>query len=122
MIRRPTRTTRTDSLVPFTQLFRSCISAAIDAMLMILPLLFCTNGRNALQPLTTPIRLIAICQSQSSSDSRSEEHTSELQSLMRISYAGFYLKKKKITSHKRITEDTIALQKRITTNPILYKL
>src|SRR3546814_2734258 len=30
---------------------------------------------------------------------RSEEHTSELQSLMRISYAGFYLKKKKITQH-----------------------
>ncbi len=40
---------------------------------MILPLLFCTSGRNALQPLTTPIRLIAICQSQSSSDSSSKK-------------------------------------------------
>ncbi|MNJ81515.1 hypothetical protein D3C77_803640 [compost metagenome] len=35
---------------------------------MSLPRLFCRSGRNALQPLTTPIRLIAICQSQSSSD------------------------------------------------------
>src|SRR3546814_3386076 len=83
MIRRPPRSTRTDTLFPYTTLFRS-------AGLLRLPLVC---DRNVAAQLTksvnvsTPIvRYI---------ERRSEEHTSELQSLMRISYAVFCLKKKK---------------------------
>src|SRR3546814_5415280 len=43
---------------------------------------------------------------------RSEEHTSELQSLMRISYAVFCLKKKKITHKKKLTNNTLSQEKR----------
>src|SRR3546814_2036478 len=78
MIRRPPRSTRTDTLFPYTTLFRS-VAARADAQLerQISP------PRQDVDP-----RL-------SHSDARSEEHTSELQSLMRISYAVFCLKKKK---------------------------
>src|SRR3546814_4438099 len=86
MIRRPPRSTRTDTLCPYTTLFRSvarpelvgemarqfgdqCVVGAVDARAA-------TPGR------------------------RSEEHTSELQSLMRISYAVFCLKKKKNPNSK----------------------
>src|SRR3546814_8388914 len=71
MIRRPPRSTRTDTLFPYTTLFRSTFQ-----------LLF--------QRLICSSRSRASCKSP-----RSEEHTSELQSLMRISYAVFCLKKKK---------------------------
>src|SRR3546814_7713399 len=46
------------------------------------------------------------CGSDGSSESRSEEHTSELQSLMRISYAVFCLKKKKVTHKRHISHVT----------------
>src|SRR3546814_3214523 len=82
MIRRPPRSTRTDTLFPYTTLFRSpgnrgranCGSS-------------CPNRRSAHLRRAT--------------GRRSEEHTSELQSLMRISYAVFCLKKKKTISKKR---------------------
>src|SRR3546814_9740248 len=48
-----------------------------------------------LLPLTTPIRFVVATAELELNESRSEEHTSELQSLMRISYAVFCLKKKK---------------------------
>src|SRR3546814_20358689 len=69
MIRRPPRSTRTDTLFPYTTLFRS-------------PLLFSGTLWYNLDPLGT-----------AAPSGRSEEHTSELQSLMRISYAVFCLKK-----------------------------
>src|SRR3546814_20712812 len=72
MIRRPPRSTRTDTLFPYTTLFRSVRSAATR----------CAAHRGALPWASRP-------------PWRSEEHTSELQSLMRISYAVFCLKKKK---------------------------
>src|SRR3546814_10840994 len=76
MIRRPPRSTRTDTLFPYTTLFRS----AEGPQLIILRHGFgCSNS------------LIAI----DVAEVRSEEHTSELQSLMRTSYAVFCLKKKK---------------------------
>src|SRR3546814_5715261 len=88
MIRRPPRSTRTDTLLPYTTLFRSSLSLA---------------GPMWAVPFTwydeTPYRLAK--SSNSLSDSRSEEHTSELQSLMRISYAVFCLKKKKKKTKKR---------------------
>src|SRR5690606_40728665 len=52
----------------------ACISAAMEAILMIRPLPCFNNiGTNALQPLTTPMRLMLICHSQSSSDSSSNQ-------------------------------------------------
>src|SRR3546814_6276327 len=74
MIRRPPRSTRTDTLLPYTTLFRS------------IPEAFGIANRN-------PRALRARVGNQGTG--RSEEHTSELQSLMRISYAVFCLKKKK---------------------------
>src|SRR3546814_6343432 len=103
MIRRPPRATRTDTLFPYTTLFRSdvgdhiatetdaepfrCLHAIPEietARVDIDALRAGAVGAGHLQPC-----IIAI--------TRSEEHTSELQSLMRISYAVFCLKKKKKT-------------------------
>src|SRR3546814_8952905 len=98
MIRRPPRTTRTDTLFPYTTLFRSPhapdyqIDSMRDAFF---------GGAWAFS------QLLLQAQSRAGSDGvcgmldaildelneRSEEHTSELQSLMRISYAVFCLKK-----------------------------
>src|SRR3546814_6812439 len=91
MIRRPPRSTRTDTLFPYTTLFRS------------LPeLQQVVGGRQlALAPKTLKQVLAALNVGASTGlparprGLRSEEHTSELQSLMRISYAVFCLKKKK---------------------------
>src|SRR3546814_17453292 len=78
MIRRPPRSTRTDTLFPYTTLFRSVGS---------------DGGAAALHgPAAAASRRCC---------DRSEERTSELQSLMRISYAVFCLKKKKITKQTR---------------------
>src|SRR3546814_2094368 len=80
MIRRPPRSTRTDTLFPYTTLFRSrapCSCKARAAPARILP----------------PNRFTSRARA-ATDRSRSEEHTSELQSLMRISYAVFCLKKK----------------------------
>src|SRR3546814_15101419 len=84
MIRRPPRSTRTDTLFPYTTLFRSPGAQRRIA------------GRRfgQLRP-ARPDRGAAMGAGQYR---RSEEHTSELQSLMRISYAVFCLKKKRITT------------------------
>src|SRR3546814_11332215 len=85
MIRRPPRSTRTDTLFPYTTLFRSVAApAAGDADLLRRP------GGLLQQQHAPPAPASLDC-----SHERSEEHTSELQSLMRISYAVFCLKKKK---------------------------
>src|SRR3546814_15338754 len=85
MIRRPPRSTRTDTLFPYTTLFRSLpipgIATAIFACWVV--------RRNP--DRFWPWLAVALL--------RSEEHTSELQSLMRISYAVFCLKKKKKHTH-----------------------
>src|SRR3546814_4901560 len=94
MIRRPPRSTRTDTLFPYTTLFRSPV-ACDNAVLKLSTTLIPVPGR-------TTFNLgcgAADVQGSTSlvSETRSEEHTSELQSLMRISYAVFCLKKKKKT-------------------------
>src|SRR3546814_2209851 len=83
MIRRPPRSTRTDTLFPYTALFRS-IKLKINHFLVNFHMKLQSNGTTNLKSM---IRIIFRI--------RSEEHTSELQSLMRISYAVSCLKKKK---------------------------
>src|SRR3546814_16759928 len=99
-IRRPPRSTRTDTLFPYTALFRSCRCRKLVA----------ADIRELLRPHQQGLDPDAArrcrrhgrrrtCSRSAESDfqcsARSEEHTSELQSLMRISYAVFCLKKKK---------------------------
>src|SRR3546814_3137699 len=110
MIRRPPRATRTDTLFPYTTLFRSITrhrpSEADDARFRTAWLftrcpaadnprhhaVHAENARSRPAPDPRPRR--------SGRGPRSEEHTSELQSLMRISYAVFCLKKKKQQTNK----------------------
>src|SRR3546814_2980536 len=92
MIRRPPRSTRTDTLFPYTTLFRSFDHR--DRTDVLLPGLR-EQPRSAF--LIEPFQLPAPQHEDATQDQladRSEEHTSELQSLMRISYAVFCLKKK----------------------------
>src|SRR3546814_10091573 len=79
MIRRPPRSTRTDTLFPYTTLFRSSPRRP-PIRQRVLPIL---------QEATAVARIVM-----KFGGTRSEEHTSELQSLMRISYAVFCLKQK----------------------------
>src|SRR3546814_8896477 len=91
MIRRPPRSTRTDTLFPYTTLFRS----------------FSDGHRSDVRPFATPrVRLATMRKG------RSEEHTSELQSLMRISYAVFCSKKKtpSTTACNRLTREQLQRQ------------
>src|SRR3546814_7283317 len=112
MIRRPPRSTRTDTLFPYTTLFRSPPSSSSPTPLVRDP---ATHGCTPSVPHAghSPQRGRKVSTTRwptgkrsSSSDSapRSEEHTSELQSLMRISYAVFCLKKK--TNHKQCREQS----------------
>src|SRR3546814_2622205 len=87
MIRRPPRSTRTDTLFPYTTLFRSpriSHHAVVASDAPNQPASSVDTSMPSCEPTATLARKI-----------RSEEHTSELQSLMRISYAVFCLKKKK---------------------------
>src|SRR3546814_1259574 len=98
MIRRPPRSTRTDTLFPYTTLFRS-LALEREARWTAKPLttLFC-DWMLALTMTTTILRRMRDTWLPFSCSCRSEEHTSELQSLMRISYAVFCLKNKKNTT------------------------
>src|SRR3546814_2114692 len=110
MIRRPPKSTPTDTLFPYTTLFRSDETAArvFDhrvALNIAIPLLgsYAIHGRPGFRQHTAMRGVICeVCLITEGVDframlvaqDRSEEHTSELQSLMRISYAVFCLKKK----------------------------
>src|SRR3546814_18013569 len=98
MIRRPPRSTRTDTLFPYTTLFRSDNSGQ-SASVNGLRLGGGANGSGGAIDFT----LDADVQTTGAGavGIRSEEHTSELQSLMRISYAVFCLKKKKYTDSRQ---------------------
>src|SRR3546814_5517067 len=104
MIRRPPRSTRTDTLFPYTTLFRSAASVArsyssrwaLSASMSSIMVPFVPDLTDA------AIKLIHFFTGRRYIRSvRSEEHTSELQSLMRISYAVFCLKKKKINNRRK---------------------
>src|SRR3546814_2984758 len=90
MLRRPPRSTRTATLFPYTTLFRSNPSAAAFAASPATPQTFA--GTLGIGGGGQPHE----------NRQRSEEHTSELQSLMRISYAVFCLKKKKNESNDKL--------------------
>src|SRR3546814_4135977 len=94
MIRRPPRSTRTDTLFPYTTLFRS------DAA----PIIFPRPQVRREAEAETDARIVRLAEhGGGQAGKRSEEHTSELQSLMRISYAVFCLKKKTKTNNNKTT-------------------
>src|SRR3546814_3172133 len=110
MLRRPPRSTRTDTLFPYTTLFRSALHPSRPAVyppLVRQPALLPASELSALPP-----RFAAWFRARGWAphrhqlamlEARSEEHTSELQSLMRISYAVFCLKKKNKTQQTQTT-------------------
>src|SRR3546814_1668716 len=98
MIRRPPRSTRTDTLFPYTTLFRSVVLRLADdphlgAQCADRRHLVCRHQMGKADDTRNP--------GVAGGQGRSEEHTSELQSLMRISYAVFCLKKKNRTKNNR---------------------
>src|SRR3546814_6610253 len=119
MILRPPRSTRTDTLLPYTTLFRSGLSGAACQCAPVAgdP---GRQSRNRGLPRAGRAGLVARpgTGARRPRADRSEEHTSELQSLMRISYAVFCLKKKKQyriqTSRKINTQQQQEIQPRHT--------
>src|SRR3546814_2880150 len=111
MIRRPPRSTRTDTLFPSTTLFRS--RSGRDRVSERLPPYRCSIfGERLKGPVGPKLgRTLEF--------GRSEEHTSELQSLMRISYAVFCLKKKKHNIKSKTIHRKCKLTKVILNNAIL---
>src|SRR3546814_1085817 len=112
MIRRPPRSTRTDTLFPYTTLFRSMLALRLGpsgtgAMIF-------REGHSMKLRVLIAAAAIALtaagCENSSlggtkqTIGTRSEEHTSELQSLMRISYAVFCLKKKNNKTQQHINK------------------
>src|SRR3546814_7722518 len=93
MIRRPPRSTRTDTLFPYTTLFRSFGEVRDHVVAHVAA--YSGGGTTCATQMTfyRLRRALGLA-------NRSEEHTSELQSLMRISYAVFCLKKKKNTQQE----------------------
>src|SRR3546814_1555346 len=98
MIRRPPRSTRTDTLFPYTTLFRSRIPSVPWSVLLVGRRLHAGRQRGNASAVRSRIDMLSQ-RFQPDRGMRSEEHTSELQSLMRISYAVFCLKKKKQTNN-----------------------
>src|SRR3546814_7559850 len=104
MIRRPPRSTRTDTLFPYTTLFRSnafslSVHNTVSSLFSI-----ARGDRTHSTAMAAGASTLEggfleasglLAEAPAASALRSEEHTSELQSLMRISYAVFCLKKKK---------------------------
>src|SRR3546814_2451864 len=107
MTRRPPRATRTVPLFPYTTLFRSPEQLA-SLPLLLAPMLALLEHQQHLDDRLQAGNIVlerlqrdaeAARQDQAGSSERSEEYTSEIQSLMRISYAVICLKKKKLDIH-----------------------
>src|SRR3546814_2101089 len=98
MIRRPPRSTRTDTLFPYTTLFRSLYMSPPNRAIVL-----CVDEKSQIQALDREQPVLPMAPGVRP---RSEEHTSELQSLMRISYAVFCLKKKNTKKIKTVIIST----------------
>src|SRR3546814_5901232 len=107
MIRRPPRATRIDTLFPYPTLFRSIPAGPIHSIEQVFadPQVIARGMRIELGGLPMVRSPFTFSGAELALD-RSEEHTSELQSLMRISYAVFCLKKKNATSNMRRQNQT----------------
>src|SRR3546814_9270786 len=110
MIRRPPRSTRTDTLFPYTTLFRSSKSVFLVSTALICFIAGYLGGRMGRRKKVKETVIVKEKQVEPTPpldpedrQYRSEEHTSELQSLMRISYAVFCLKKQ--TTHQPHCQD-----------------
>src|SRR3546814_8400310 len=111
MIRRPPRSTRTYTLVPYTTLFRSpknlaSVASRVSSSCPIAcrSMALAAVSIDSCEPRASAWKAIARDRASNGvPGNRSEEHTSELQSLMRISYAVFCLKKKK--NNKKLTHE-----------------
>src|SRR3546814_1604518 len=104
MIPRPPRSTRTTTLFPYTTLFRSDCGAGQRSMEIhkatgcASARLHC-DGQKEMRNETGPRYLCCRGGWRQDAPLRSDEHTSELQSVMRSSYAGYCMKKKNYTNH-----------------------
>src|SRR3546814_3593627 len=108
MIRRPPRSTRTDTLFPYTTLFRSGderASTTADAVAVRVKGCDANGFRSTRTSRAAALKIDGYLGMSPATPAgmRSEEHTSELQSLMRSSYAVFCLKKKKNLTNTQIT-------------------
>src|SRR3546814_7010922 len=113
-IRLPPRSTRTDTLFPYTTLFRSLGIIISYATAVNNTSQYSSSSDQALPIVVASIFVTLILHgliglyfvvSKRAKETRSEEHTSELQSLMRISYAVFCLKKKKKKKSTTLTKE-----------------
>src|SRR3546814_4231860 len=107
MIRRPPRSTRTDTLFPYTTLFRSLLDAYAAGKRVVVII---DEAQELSRAALEQVRLLTNLETPSQKllqivllGQRSEEHTSELQSLMRISYAVFCLTKNRTTSRNTLS-------------------
>src|SRR3546814_4160522 len=112
MIRRPPRSTRTDTLFPYTTLFRSALALQarkVDKACSETHHVVMGGARHLLEIVELPFGRdaslgLAVDRTELEEvQARSEEHTSELQSLMRSSYAVFCLKKKNNTNYETLS-------------------
>src|SRR3546814_9739294 len=119
MIRRPPRSTRTDTLFPYTTLFRSLAEQRALRSAQHFDALDIGKIRETLRRSRQHDAI-----HHDGHRGRSEEHTSELQSLMRRSYAVFCLKKKTKQAEQNSTALNTSTQdeSRIPTTPTKYKL
>src|SRR3546814_5855238 len=108
MIRRPPRSTLTDTLFPYTTLFRS-ITNGLKLQQLDVCIAYRPEPQEEIrfEPLFNEELALIVAQTHPLAKRRSEEHTSELQSLMRISYAVFCLKKK----HKQLPKQTTQIER-----------
>src|SRR3546814_3914588 len=102
MILRPPRSTRSDTLFPYTTLFRSHDSAIVLSVIVDVCSV-CTHGTDMSDDIPTKASAFdSVSKLLRLEDGyRSEEHTSELQSLMRTSYAVFCLQQKRTNQHTK---------------------
>src|SRR3546814_4610383 len=117
MIRRPPRSTRTDTLFPYPTLFRSLVAGTRHELTLGAEVVLHVAGAldrarvDVALELAEDLRVVLADDVGQHVETRSEEHTSELQSLMRISYAVFCLKKKKKTSEHNNVQTNIVTTK-----------